>query len=179
LTLGRSAPEQDAAESAFRAKRLAWSAPAGLMGGVLGGMRLGGLLGATMGAVAAVAAVYVISGVLSGWSARGARAVLLPSGRSTPSRHEFSQAEAAIMRRRYAEAAVLLEAASMDDPGNPEAYLRLARLHRDHLDDPWRAHAWFQHARATGRLTPGERRRVEDEVQALRVRLHDVLPEPG
>jgi predicted lipid-binding transport protein (Tim44 family) len=58
-------PERDAAESAFRAKRLAWSAPAGLMGALLGGMRLGGWLGATMGAVAAVAAAYVVSGVLS------------------------------------------------------------------------------------------------------------------
>ena len=171
--------ERDAAESAVRAKRLAWSAPAGLMGAVLGGMRLGGWLGTTMGAVAAVAAVYVVSGVLSEWSARGARAVLLPSGRSTPSRHGFSQAEAAIMRRRYADAAAQLEAASMEDPGDPEAYLRLARLHRDHLDDPRRAHAWFQHARATGRLTPGERRRVDDEVQSLRAQLRLVPADPG
>jgi Tetratricopeptide repeat len=149
------------------------------MGAVLGGMRLGGMLGVLIGATAVAAAVYAVSGVLSEWSARGARAVLLPSGRSTPSRHGFSQVDAAIMRRRYAEAAALLESAAMDDPEDPEAYLRLARLHRDHLDDPRRAQAWFQHARATGRLTPGERRRVDDELQALRARLDPDPPNTG
>jgi len=149
------------------------------MGAVLGGMHFGGVLSALIGATAVAAAVYAASGVLSEWSARGARAVLLPSGRSTPSRHGFSEADAAIMRRRYVEAAALLESAAMDDPEDPEAYLRLARLHRDHLDDPPRAHAWFQHARATGHLTPGEGRRVDDELQALRARLDRDPPNLG
>lgn len=134
---------------------------------MLVGLRTGSLLLATFGAWVAIALVYFLSGVLSELGARGARGVLLPSGRSTPSRHGFSQVDAAIMRRRYAEAAVLLETASMDDPDDPEAYLRLARLHRDHLHDPARAREWFQHARATRRLSPGERRRVDDEMAAL------------
>jgi hypothetical protein len=137
------------------------------MGGVLGGVRTGSLLLSVLGAVAAIALVYFISGALADLGADAARGVLLPSGRSTPPRHGFSQADAAIMRRRYAEAAALLETASMDDPDDPEAYLRLARLHRDHLHDPRRAREWFQHARATRRLSPGAQRRVDDEMAAL------------
>jgi hypothetical protein len=131
---------------------------------------------AVLGAAVAIAATYVIAGVFLDVGAGSARAVLLPSGRSTPSRHGFSQADAAIMRRQYTQAAALLETASVDDPDDPEAYLRLARLHRDHLHDPRRAHEWFQHARATRRLTPGERRRVDDETEALRLHLD---PDPS
>jgi predicted Zn-dependent protease len=103
----------------------------------------------------------------------------MPSGGATPARQGFSQADACIMRRQYAEAADLLEAASMEQPDDPEAYLRLARLHGRHLDDPRRALEWFQHARATARLTPGERRRVDDEVAALHVRLDADPSNPG
>jgi hypothetical protein len=130
-------------------------------------VRTGSPLLSVLGAVAAIALVYFVSGALADLGADAARGVLLPSGRSTPSRHGFSQADAAIMRRRYAEAATLLETASMDDPDDPEAYLRLARLHRDHLHDSQRAREWFQHARATRRLSSGEQRRVDDEMAAL------------
>ena len=139
-----------------------------MIGGFLFGWKGGSLSAALLGAVLAIMATHVIAGAFLRLGVGSARAVLLPSGRSTPARHGFSAADAAIMRRRYAEAAVLLEAASMEDPDDPEAYLRLARLHRDHLHDPRRAHEWFQHARATRRLTPGERRRVNDETEALR-----------
>lgn len=147
-----------------------------MIGAFVFGWKGGSWLAALLGALATVAAAYFIAGAFVALGAGGARAVLLPSGRSTPARHDFSQADAAIMRRRFAEAAVLLEAASMEAPEDPEAYLRLARLHRDHLRDPRRAHEWFQHARATRRLTPGERRRVDDETEALRPHLD---PDPS
>jgi hypothetical protein len=150
-----------------------------VIGAFLFGWKGGSWLAALLGAIASVTATYFLAGAFVALGAGGARAVLLPSGRSTPSRHGFSEADAAILRRRYGEAAVLLEAASMDDPDDPEAYLRLARLHRDHLRDPRRAHEWFQHARATRRLTPGERRRVDDETEALRQHLDPDPSTPG
>lgn len=143
------------------------------------GWKGGSWLAALLGAAVAVAATYFIAGAFMELGAGSARAVLMPSGRSTPARHGFSDADAAIMRRRYAEAAALLEAASMQAPDDPEAYLRLARLHRDHLRDPRRALEWFQHARATGRLTPGERRRVDDETEALRLQPDPDPSTPG
>lgn len=150
-----------------------------MIGAFVFGWKGGSWLAALLGAIAAVAATYLIAGAFVALGAGSARAVLMPTGRSTPARHGFSQADAAIMGRRYAEAAVLLEAALMEDPDDPEAYLRLARLHRDHLHDPRRAHEWFQHARATRRLTPGERRRVNDETDALRPLLDPDPSTPG
>lgn len=41
-----------------------------------------------------------------------------------------------VMKNRFTEAAALYEAATFDDPGDPEPFLRLARLHRDHLRQP-------------------------------------------
>jgi hypothetical protein len=149
------------------------------MGGMLGWKLSGSVLPAIPAAAAVIALVYRLSGILSEWGADGARGVLMPSGRSTPSRHGFSQADACIMQRRPADAVPLLEAAAMDDPADPEAYLRLARLHRDQLGDPRRAIEWFGHARATHRLTPGERRRVDDELAALRATLDADPSNPG
>jgi hypothetical protein len=160
----------------LRLKRLFWSLPAGVIGTFVFGWKGGTWWAALLGAALAIAAAYFVAGAFVQLGAGSARAVLMPSGRSTPPRHGFSEADAAIMRRRYAEAAALLEAASMEAPDDPEAYLRLARLHRDHLHDPRRAHEWFQHARATRRLTPGERRRVDDETEALRPHLD---PDPS
>jgi hypothetical protein len=101
----------------------------------------------------------------------------MPSGKSTPYRHGFSQVDALILRQRYTEAAALLEDHAMDAPHDPEAYVRLARLHRDHLD-PARALEWYVHARATGTLSPGLARILDDEAAAVRARLARRSPDP-
>jgi hypothetical protein len=65
----------------------------------------------------------------------------------------WSQEEALVLQRRPGEAAALYEAATFDDPGDPEPFLRLARLHRDHLASPGDAVRWFRVARETVRMT--------------------------
>lgn len=154
----------DLAERAFRLKAAFWSLPAGIAGMVLG-FKLGGQLGAVLGFVIAPIASFLATLALMSLAGRSARAFLLPSGSSTPSAATFSQADALIMREKYQEAGVLLENAVMDDPANPEPYLRLARLYRDQLKDPTRAEEWLAHASATGRVPPAvlrmERERLE------------------
>jgi TPR repeat protein len=148
-----------------------------LIGGFAGYMR-GGLAGGLLGGVLGAASVYVLSGRIVAGAGAGARAVLLPSGKSTPYRHAFSLVDSHILRRRYAEAAALLEEHAMDAPQDPEAYIRLARLHRDHTQDYEQALAWYDHARATGNLSPGLARMLDDEAAATRKRLADRSPNP-
>ena len=162
--------DTDLAERVFLLKRAWVAATAGVLIGAMGGYFAFGRIGGVVGALAGGAAILALSGgVLSGAAHLMGR-IHAPSGSSTPSRHGFSQADALILRERFAEAATLLEHHAIDQPHDPEAYLRLARLHRDHLRDDRRALEWFAHARAIGKLTSGVARIVADEVAALEAR---------
>lgn len=152
------------AERAFRLKAAFWSLPAGVAGLVLG-FKLGGPLGAAVGFIALPTLVFLGTLAAMSLAGRSAGAFLLPSGSSTPSAATYSQADALIMREKYQEAGRLLEDAVLDDPNNPEPYLRLVRLYRDQLKDPTRAEEWLEHAEATSRVPPAvlrmERERIE------------------
>ncbi len=165
---GNELRDSDSAELAFRLKAAAWSLAGGFIGFQAASLlarspwiRIAGTVGGFLG-------TYLISRAIAGAAARGARAVLMPSGRSTPYRHQFSQVDALVMQARYAEAAALLEHHAMDTPDDPEPYLRLARLHRDHLRDPGRALAWYRLARDARDITPGLARLVREEMATLR-----------
>lgn len=162
--------DTDLAEQVFLGKRVWVAATAGVLIGAMGGSFAFGRVGAVAGGVVGAAVVMALSGAIVTGAGRLMGRIHAPSGSSTPSRHGFSQADALILRERFADAATLLEHHAIDEPHDPEAYLRLARLHRDHLRDDRRALEWFAHARATGRLTPGEARIVADEVAALEAR---------
>jgi TPR repeat protein len=138
----------------------------------------GGLGGAVAGAAAGGGVVYLLSGSIVAGAGRAAQAVLQPSGKSTPYRHGFSLVDAHILQCRYDEAAALLEQHALDAPNDPEAYIRLARLHRDHRHDFRQALAWFDHARATGTLPSGLRRILDDEAAAVRAHLARRSPNP-
>lgn len=159
--------DHDSAEIAFRAKTLAWSAPGALAGIAIGG-RFGGLPGAIAGVILGPLLVYGTSRLIQRAAERGAMAYLMPSGRSTPYRHAFSQVDALMMQRRYADAAERLEQATLDAPQDPEAYVRLARLQRDHLERPDLAAEWFRHALGTQRISAQLAERVRTELAALR-----------
>ncbi len=133
----------------MRLKAAVWSLAAGIIGLVVGYL-VGGVLGALLGLVVAPLTTFVLTTGMIALAARTARTWLMPSGSSTPYEAAFSQADALIMRTRFDEAIALLENAVMEDPRNPEPYLRLARLYRDQLKDRKRAREWLDHAAATG-----------------------------
>ena len=148
----RAPRTRDAAESMFRLKRLLWSLSAGIAGAMVGVYFRSALLGLILAPIC-VALSYVISGVLVEGAARGMQVFYAPSGSSTPASRGWSREEALVLQDRAAEAATLYEAATFDDPGDPEPFLRLARLHRDHLGKPGEAVRWYRVARETTRIT--------------------------
>lgn len=143
---------RDAAESAFRLKRLMWSLPAGIVGAMVGVYFRSLLVGLLLAPVC-VALVYLLSGLVMEGAARGMQVFYAPSGKSTPAARGWSHEESLVLRNRAADAAQLYEAATFDDPGDPEPFLRLARLHRDHLGSPGEAVRWYRVARETERIS--------------------------
>lgn len=112
-------------------------------------------------------AVYALSGRLIEVAGRGAEFIYAPSGKSTPMPRGWSREEALVMKNRFTEAAALYEAATFDDPGDPEPFLRLARLHRDHLRQPALAVRWYRVARETTRITRPQALQAAEELVAL------------
>lgn len=79
-------------------------------------------------------------------AAGAASAFYNPSGRSTPHKREYSQAESLVARGLYLDAVTAFELAVVDDPTDPTPYLRVARIYRDHLDEMDDAARWFRRA---------------------------------
>jgi tetratricopeptide (TPR) repeat protein len=123
------------------------------------------LTGLALGAVASIAgmsgqgwsagtAVLVTGGVWAiaffgplAFSALGGAAanrIHNPSGRSTPSRREYSHAESLVARGLHEEALEAFEVAIAEDPSDPTPYLRIARIHRDRLQRYEDAAQWLK-----------------------------------
>ena len=140
----------------------------GLVGGsVVGHPFLGILLG-----------VILVYGVSMGMAHQAGRAASLfygGSGSSAPPKTGYSYAEALVAKGAAREALTAYEVALVEDPSEPEPYLRIARLLRDELQDPEEAVRWFRRARAEATLSSGQ------DIRALReiaeVFLHH-LPDP-
>jgi hypothetical protein len=177
--VSRRPRDRDVAEQIIRWRTFQAAAAGCLIGGMAGRFRLGSAWGFAVGAAIGGVVVLLLSGSIVNGAARLMQRIYLPSGASTPSRHGFSDVDAHILRERFGDAAALLEHHAIDHPDDPEAYLRLARLHRDQLGDPSRALQWFGHAQATRRLTPGQARVVRDEIDALRARRGHPSPSIG
>ncbi len=142
---------RDAFEQAQNLKIALWS----LVGVALGG--LGGFVGGHpfVGALVGGVAMYMmVQGLVGASGAAGSR-IHAPSGASTPHAREHSRAESLVVRGHYREAVEVFEAAIAEDPGDPTPYLRIARVHRDHLDELEAAAGWFRRALRDADLTPG------------------------
>lgn len=175
----RSAGTRHAGEEALKFKRLVWSIAGGIIGAMVGVYFRNKLLTVVLFPVG-VAFCYLLSGYLLEIAARGMEVFYAPSGKSTPARHGWSREEALVLKQRPAEAAALYEAATFDDPGDPEPFLRLARLHRDHLASPAEAVRWYRVARETVRITPPQALAAAVELVELcrkQGRLDEAAPE--
>lgn len=173
--MDRGRRDGDAFDRAMRFRLLAWSmvgALLGLLAGVL--MWTGGgspwlipPLTLLSWGVAYFGPLLVLRG-----AARVASTLYVPSGRSTPRKREFSQAEAHVARGEHRAAIEVFEEAIADDPDDPRPYLRVARLHRDRLDAPEAAARWFKRALGESRMSRAMRLLVLKEcVELYEVRL--------
>jgi len=79
---------------------------------------------------------------------RIARTVYDPTGSRVPSRPAYSGPESLAVRGRYEDAINAYEAAAREEPGDPEPWLRIARIERGDLKRPQRALEAFRTARA-------------------------------
>jgi len=95
-------------------------------------------------------------------------------GGTTPPRRDYSAAQALVARGRYREAVEAYEIAAAESEGDPEPYLAIARLLRDHLTDFETAAAWFRRARRDARLSTGQQLLVAQElIELYTTKLHE------
>lgn len=159
-------PTPHAGERAIRVRILVWALGVGVVFGVV----LTNLVSPRVGLVAGSAAFGAVAlGVplLVHVAGGTVRAFVQPSGASTPPRPDYSRVDALLIRDRVAEAARLLEDATIDRPQDPEPYLRRARVARDHERDPSLARHWFDLALATQDATPAQRAAIRRELEEL------------
>jgi hypothetical protein len=88
-------------------------------------------------------------------------------GGTTPRPPEYSRAQALVAQGRYREAVAAYEIGAAESDGDPEPYLAIARILRDHLGEGANAAAWFRRARRDARLTPGQQLLVAQELIEL------------
>ncbi|HKJ01737.1 MAG TPA: tetratricopeptide repeat protein [Longimicrobiales bacterium] len=90
---------------------------------------------------AAVAVVWI-----TGSAGSAASTLYTPSGKTTPPKRQYSQAEAMVVQGRYEDGITAFELAVSEDATDPTPYLRIARVYRDHLNRNEDAARWFRRA---------------------------------
>ena len=138
---------------AWKIQAFGWSAFAGVGMGAAVGHFLGHLL---LGVLLGPLIIWVVALTISALAGRGVTLLYTPSGSSTPRRPEHSRPRALVARGEYQEAIRAYEEALLDVPGDAEALLGVARIHRDHLDDPEAALLWFKRTLKEGELARGQ-----------------------
>jgi len=156
--------DTDSVERAFRTKAFAWGAYPGLF--------IGAVIMGTSGLIAGIVAMLLITGVvgggalllgnLIGGSVRGAT-----NPKRAGKRPSHSRAEALLVRGEHQEALDLLEVSLVENPDDAEAYLRIARIHRDARQDSDQALRWFRKGRASGCFTNPQMRVSMREIMDL------------
>ena len=162
---GKTGPKDvDAADRAQKFKALGFALYGGIPLGAAGGYLLGHVfLGVVLGPVLIYSVVVGIATV----SGRGASALYMPSGSTTPKPKEYSRAKALEIRGQYEEAIRAYEVEILEAPQIAEPYLKIARLYRDELKDTDAAIRWFGRAQSEARLTSGESIRTHREVAEI------------
>jgi tetratricopeptide (TPR) repeat protein len=162
----RGLKDTDSAERINKFRAGLYSIPGGVVLGMGLGWKLGpvaGLIGLPLGWAIAY---FITLGLMEG-AARAAQTVYAPSGASTPTQREYSQAQALHAAGDYAEAVEAYEAFVTRFPAEPEPYLRIARILRDDLRAYADAARWLRRARLDARLTRGQDLLVAQELIEL------------
>ncbi len=159
--------EIDSATVTSRFSIAVWSVAAGSILGGAAGAKAAGVVGVFVGIPLAVAAIYTLASVVVSVAGRAATSIASPSGNSTPPKRDYSLAQSFVARERYEEAISAYEVACADHPDDPEPYLRLARLYRDHLRDYHEAILWFKRGRTEATLTGRQEQLVTLELVEL------------
>jgi tetratricopeptide (TPR) repeat protein len=154
----------DSTEQAENLRILVWALYAGVPMGGMAGFALGHpFLGAVLGPLVIWGGARLVLHVM----ARGGSLIYMPSGSSTPRDREYSRAEALRVRGDYEGAIRAYEEALEDPRENGEAFLRIARIHRDHLDSPEEALLWFRRATEEAQLPRGKEILARKEMAEL------------
>lgn len=151
-------------DRAFRTKAFAWGAFPGVFIGALIMGRFGLIQGVLVmvGITAFVGgSALMIAEMISG-SVRGAT-----NPRAARPRPSHSRAEALLVRGEHQAALDFLEASLAEFPDDAEAFIRIARIHRDALHDRDAALRWFRKGRTTGCFTDAQMRVTMREMRDL------------
>jgi tetratricopeptide (TPR) repeat protein len=164
---GRSTKGIRDIDGAARARQLKTLAFA-LYGGVPLGAAAGYLLGhPILGALLGPVLIYATVSGIAAASGKGAGALYMPSGSTTPRPKEYSRAKALEVRGQYEEAIRAYEVEILDFPQAAQPYLRIARLFRDEIKDLEAAVRWFKRAQEEAKLSPGEAIRCQRELAEI------------
>lgn len=160
---------------------VAWAGLPGLVFGLVVGVDLAGRVPAVWAVPAFLGgllfppvAIVGFALLLTSGAGRVAGTIHAPAGHGGGPRRPYSMAEALVLQGRPEEAAAFYQLLLEEHPAETEAYLRLARLHRDRLGDPEEGARWLRLARERCDLTSGQERMVARElVELYRHRLAD------
>ncbi len=154
----------DSAGQARKLQALGWALYGGVpLGGALGFLSGHIFLGIILGPVL----VYGFVMTVAHSAGKGASALYMPSGNSTPKKKEYSRAKALEIRGEYEEAIRAYELAILDAPDEGEPYLMIARLLRDEIKELDLAVHWFRRAQREAALSGGEAIRTHRELAEI------------
>ena len=95
---------------------------------------------------------------------RAASSLYSPTGKTTPAKKEYSQAEAMVVQGRYEDGITAFELAIAEGASDPTPYLRIARVYRDHLGRHEDAARWFRRALRESVMSAGVARVARREL---------------
>jgi tetratricopeptide (TPR) repeat protein len=116
-----------------------------------------------------IGALFVFGFVMlvSGAGGKVGSALYNPSGKTTPHKAEYSQAQSLVVRGMYTEAVDAYELLVSEHPKDSEPYIQLARLYRDRLDDMEGAVRWFRRALNESQIASGQEILVGREISEI------------
>jgi tetratricopeptide (TPR) repeat protein len=110
----------------------------------------------------------VVIAFAGGFLLVGAVTTLLSEGggpaKSTPVKREYSYPESLAARGRYEDAIDGYQVCCADYPEDPEPYVRIARLYRDHFEMYDEALFWVKRARSESALNSGRELLITQEI---------------
>ncbi len=130
--------------------------------GGLAGWFAGLGLGAILGFVVGFGSTYVITTFLVEGTASLIERIHNPLG--TPVKRENSYPESLAARGRFEDAINAYQVCCADYPEDPEPYLRIARIYRDHLEQYEEAVFWFKRARSEAETGAGRELLATQEI---------------
>ena len=161
---GSKLRDVDSAGRTRKLQALGWA----LYGGIPMGAAVGFLSGHLfLGTILGPVLIYGFVMTMAHSAGKGASALYMPSGNSTPKMKEYSRAKALEVRGEHEEAIRAYEVEILDAPEVGEPYLRIARLLRDELKELDLAVHWFRRAQREAALSGGEAIRTHRELAEI------------